>query len=74
MAAKKRKEELDREIELVKKEYEERMSKKKKGQDKKGKEAEDKERKKDDGDDDSKNVEKERDEKVCPAYAREAIF
>ncbi|MCJ1244337.1 hypothetical protein MMC30_001535 [Trapelia coarctata] len=64
MAAKKKKEELDSEIELIKKEYEEKMSKKKKAKDKKGKETDDKEKKKDDGEDDSKKAEKERDEKI----------
>lgn len=65
--AKKRKEELDREVELVKKEYEEKM-KKKKGK-KKDKEANTKDKEKDDtekeqeNDDDAK-AEKEKDDKV----------
>lgn len=75
MAPKKKKEELDKEIELVKKEYEEKMSKKKKAKDKKGKEVDDKEKKKGDDDDESKRAEKERDDKVRRfCHARESLM
>ena len=64
-AAKKKKEEMDREIELIKEEYEEKLKKQKnkkkdKEEDKKGKE----DKKKEQGNDDDAKVEKEKDEKV----------
>lgn len=59
-AAKRRKEAMDREIEKVKKEYEEKLKAKKAKKKSKG---DDKEKKQEDDNDDSK-AEKERDEKV----------
>ncbi|KAL9138422.1 MAG: hypothetical protein Q9175_000353 [Cornicularia normoerica] len=64
-AAKQKKEELDREIELIKKEYEDKM-KKKKGKDRRGKDK-DKENEKDresKGDVDEEKAEKEKDAKI----------
>ncbi|KAL8874254.1 MAG: hypothetical protein Q9174_000374 [Haloplaca sp. 1 TL-2023] len=67
-AAKKRKEELDREIELIKKEYEEKLKKRKKSKD--SKKADKKTEKPDsdakNGEDDDAKAEKEKDEKVEP--------
>ncbi|KAL8970681.1 MAG: hypothetical protein Q9183_001400, partial [Haloplaca sp. 2 TL-2023] len=67
-AAKKRKEELDREIELIKKEYEEKLKKRKKSKD--SKKADKKSEKSDssekNGEDDDNDAEKEKDEKVEP--------
>ncbi|OAX80871.1 hypothetical protein ACJ72_04790 [Emergomyces africanus] len=64
IAAKKRKEEMDKEIERVKQEYEEKMKKKKqKEKDKKdGDEKDKKDKKKDEGDDEK--AEKEKDDKI----------
>ena len=59
---------MDREIELIKKEYEGKM-KKKKSKDKKDKEADEKDKKKEEADSESKNAEKEKDDKVCPDVA-----
>jgi hypothetical protein len=60
-AAKKKKEELDREIEIIKKEYEEKMKK----AEKKGKEkGKDKKDKKEEEEQEAKKAEAERDEKV----------
>ncbi|PGH16455.1 hypothetical protein AJ79_01786 [Helicocarpus griseus UAMH5409] len=66
VAAKKRKEEMDKEIEKVKQEYEEKMKRKKqkgKDKDKDKKDEEDTKDKKKDEDDDSK-AEKEKDDKI----------
>jgi hypothetical protein len=63
VAAKKKKEEMDHEIEKVKQEYEEKMRKKKeKSKDKK---KGDKKSENKDDDDNTKNAEKERDDKAC---------
>ena len=69
VAAKKKKEEMEREIELVKKEYAEKM-KKKKGKDKKDPKAEatEKDEKIAEGDDEQKAAEKEKDDKVIAKY------
>ena len=67
-AAKKKREAMDREIELIKQEYEEKMKKKQKNKDKKAKDAEKGKEKakedesKDDGDDDK--AKNEKDDKV----------
>ncbi|KAL8899067.1 MAG: hypothetical protein Q9207_006384 [Kuettlingeria erythrocarpa] len=72
VAARKKKEELDREIELIKKEYEERLKKGKKSKDSKQK-GKEKEEVRDDkagsskDDEDDKKAEKEKDDKVSQA-------
>ena len=73
-AAKKKKEAMDREIELIKQEYEEKMKKKQKNKDKdkKAKDADKgKEKAKDDeskDDDDDEKAKKEKDDKVSSVY------
>jgi len=66
VAAKKRKEEMDREIEQVKLEYEEKMRKKEKSKDKKDNKRDKKK------DDDSKKAEKEKDDKIKSIQAAAA--
>ena len=58
-AAKKKREELDNEIKLIKEEYEEKLKKRKKS-----KKSEDKDGKTDQASGDDNNVEKEKDQKV----------
>ncbi|KAL9019342.1 MAG: hypothetical protein Q9185_003420 [Variospora sp. 1 TL-2023] len=78
VAAKKKKEELDREIELIKKEYEERLKKRKKSKDSKQKEK-DKKKTEDDksGENKTDNVddeaEKEKNDKVRHTSASETL-
>ena len=68
-AAKRKKEELDREIEVIKKEYEEKL-KKKKSKDKKDKKEKDKGKDDDKkGEDEDEKAEKEKDAKVRFTYA-----
>ncbi|MCJ1412546.1 hypothetical protein MMC19_006641 [Ptychographa xylographoides] len=74
VAAKKKKEEMEREIELVKKEYAEKM-KKKKGKDKKDPKAEatEKDEKIAEGDDEQKAAEKEKDDKINAISGRDPV-
>lgn len=65
IAAKKRKVEIDREIEIIKQEYEEKLKKKKKDKGQKEKEKSEKSGKDEESkDEDDKNIEKEKDAKV----------
>lgn len=70
VAAKRRKEEMDREVELVTKEYEEKLKKKKKSKDKKaktsekGKDKEKEDSKATEADDDDAKMEKEKNDEV----------
>ena len=61
-AAKRKKEALDREVELIKQEYEEKMKKRKKGKEEKKKEKD--EKNKESNDKDYEKIERERDDKV----------
>ena len=67
LAAKKKKKEMDHEIELIKKEYEEKM-KKKKSKDQKDKEADGKDKEKEEAYSEYKKAEKEKDDKVCSRH------
>ncbi|KAI1925069.1 hypothetical protein LOZ65_002916 [Ophidiomyces ophidiicola] len=74
LAAKKKKEELDREIEAVKREYEEKMKRRRekgKGKEKEGEEDGKKKKQEEDGVDEKKKAEKEKDDKIQAIKVRE---